>query len=411
MGAMRVDDRRWPDGRVLCVWLPWLPLRVEVLRSPAWDGRPLVLGSGSAERKVVQLASPEAAQAGVRPGLPLREVLALCPDAIVVQPDPVRVGVVLEAVLARLRRVSPAVEPAGERMFLDLRGLEAVYRGELTRLERAARAAVPPLLRPRLGVADGKFAAAVAARLAPSGVRVVSAAETAAFLAPLPIAYLPLGSDLLERLDLLGLGTIGDLARLPFGPVQAEFGPDGARAWRLANGRDDEPIAPSHASPSVGASLRFDDPLASVEAILAALERLVARSFASPALAGRTVRQAHLRALLVGGASWERRYTFKEALAGHDAAHRALKSKLELANGLPPAPVEELALRLLGLGGEAARQPGLFSTRPDGPIAETARQLGARYGRVPLYHAVELEPWSRIPERRWALVTVEDGGR
>jgi hypothetical protein len=42
-----------------------------------------------------------------------------------------------------------------------------------------------------------------------------------------------------------------------------------------------------------------------------------------------------------------------------------------------------------------------------GQIAEAARQLHARYGQVPLYHAVEVEPWSRIPERRWALVPCE----
>ena len=45
---------------VSCVWLPQLPLRVELLRHPAWDGRPLVLGAGPGERRVVQLCSPEA---------------------------------------------------------------------------------------------------------------------------------------------------------------------------------------------------------------------------------------------------------------------------------------------------------------------------------------------------------------
>ena len=158
----------------------------------------------------------------------------------------------------------------------------------------------------------------------------------------------------------------------------------------------------------VEASLRFDDPLASVEAV-AALDQLLAHAFANPALGGRSVRQVRLRALLADGTSWERLFTFKEALSGRDAARRALKSKLELPNGLPPGPVEELALRLTGLDGEVAKQAGLFTARAGqlGSIAEAARQLRARYGRTPLYHAVEVEPWSRIPERRWALVTVE----
>jgi hypothetical protein len=163
------------------------------------------------------------------------------------------------------------------------------------------------------------------------------------------------------------------------------------------------------------ASLRFDDPLASVEAVMVALDQLLAYAWSgglspSPTLSpGRSVRQAHLRALLADGTSWERLYTFKEALSSREVARRALRSRLELPNGLPPVPIEELFLGLLGLGGEAAKQSSLFTARARqlGQVAEAAHQLRARYGRVPLYHAVEVEPWSRIPERRWALVTCD----
>jgi protein ImuB len=404
----------WPEVRVACVWIAQLPLRVEILRHPAWDGRPLVLGGAPGERKVVQLCSPEAEAAGVRPGLPLREVVPLCPQAMVLQPDPVRTAAVLEAVLADLQRVSPAVEPGFNDdgyFFLDLRGLQAMY-GQLAALEEAIRAAVPSLLRPRLGFANGKFAAAVAARMAepgPAQAQVVPAAETREFLAPLSVRHLlMLDADVRQRLELLGLPTIGDLAALPFNAVQAEFGPAGARAWRLAQGKDREPVVARPVMASVQDGLRFDDPLGSVDAVMAAIDQLLAHTFSQPALQGRSVRQVRLRALLADGTSWERLYTFKEALSTRDATRRALKSKLDLANGLPPAPIEELALELLGLGGEAARQPGLFVARARQltDIAEAARQLRARYGRVPLYHAIEVEPWSRIPERRWALVQV-----
>lgn len=401
----------WPDVRVACVLLAQLPLRVEVLRHPAWDGRPLVLGGAPGERKVVQLCSPEAEAAGIWPGLPLREVVPLCPDAIVLQPDPVRTASIVESVLADVQRVSPLVELADDGyLFVDLRGLQAMY-GELAHLTEALRAAVPPLLRPRFGFGVGKFAAAVAARLAgPGEARVVPASETRAFLAPLSVRHLLLlGPDVLQRLELLGLRTMGDLAALPYSAVQAEFGPSGARAWQLAHGDDPQPVIPRPYTTSVQASLRFDDPLGSVEAVMAAIDQLLANTFAQPALVGRSVRQVRLRTLLSDGTSWERLYTFKDALSTRDAARRALKSKLDLPNGLPPAPIDELALELLGLGGEAARQPGLFVARARqlAEIAEAARQLRARYGRIPLYHAVEVEPWSRIPERRWALVTCD----
>src|SRR5215216_1691195 len=226
----------WPDVQVACVWIAQLPLRVEVLRHPAWDGRPLVLGGAPGERKVVQLCSAEADAAGIKPGLPLREVVPLCPEAIVLQPDPVRTATVLESVLTSLQRVSPAVEPTDDgSLFLDIKGLHTVY-GSLSGLERAIRAAVPALLRPRLGIAQGKFAAQTAARMSrPGEIRVVSAADTTAFLAPLSVRLLEslLEPEVIQRLELLGLHTIGDLAELPFSAVQAQFGPPGARVWRL----------------------------------------------------------------------------------------------------------------------------------------------------------------------------------
>ena len=123
--------------------MPQLPLRVEVLRRPELDGRPLVLGSAPGERKEVQLCSPEAASAGIRPGLPLREVLPLCPTAVILQPDPVRTTAALDEVATALEHVSPGVELAVEDVYLDLRGLSKLYEESFDHLERTIRKAVP----------------------------------------------------------------------------------------------------------------------------------------------------------------------------------------------------------------------------------------------------------------------------
>src|SRR5262249_18210431 len=149
-----------------------------------------------------------------------------------------------------------------------LEGLDRLY-GELGRLERALRAAVAPLLRPRLGAGDGKFAASVAARTgAPARMCAVPAAEARSFFAPLPARLLPLAPEAIQRLARRGLRTIGDLARLPFSAVQAQLGAAGARAWRLANGRDDEPVVGRAFDQPIRASLRVVDPIASVDATL-----------------------------------------------------------------------------------------------------------------------------------------------
>lgn len=405
-----MDSSDWPDGDVCCVLLPQLPIQVEVLRHPELDGMPLVLGPGPGDRRVVQLCSPEARAAGITPGLPIREVLALCRDAVILQPDPVYLDQVVQASLQRLQRVSPVVAYQPHHFFLGLQGLHAYYRGSLAALERAIRQAVPALLRPRIGIAAGAFVARLAAESAPAmGVHVVGRQQARSFLAPLPAHALPLPADALARLNLLGLRTIGDVAGLPFSAVQAQFGAAGARAWRLANGEPDAPIVPQRPQHTIRVSLRFDDPLSSVEAFHTAIGVLLARASADPRLGGRTVRRVRLHARLSTGASWEQTVTLKAALHGREALHRAIKDKLAMQNSAPSAPFEELALELLDLGTEVGRQPSLFAknTQQQRQIAEAAQQLRARYGVTPLYHAVEVEPWSRIPERRWALAPCE----
>ncbi|MBM4420212.1 MAG: hypothetical protein FJ034_01215 [Chloroflexi bacterium] len=118
---------------------------------------------------------------------------------------------------------------------------------------------------------------------------------------------------------------------------------------------------------------------------------------------------ARLRALLADGSSWERSVPFRDPPASADGAGLAIRAKLMLPGALPPAPVVEFALELIDLTGQWAKQPALFfqSGRESEPLVQAVEQLAGRFGRVPIYSAVEVEPWSRIPERRWALVPYE----
>ena len=87
----------------------------------------------------------------------------------------------------------------------------------------------------RLGVAEGVFAAVLAARVG----TVVPAGETACFLAPWSVAVLS-DPELAEVLVRLGLSTLGDFAQVPAADVLARFGTRGIRAHRLARGLDSE---------------------------------------------------------------------------------------------------------------------------------------------------------------------------
>ena len=391
---------------IACVRVPHFALRVALLERPELDGVPLVLGPAAGGRPIVADATPEAAARGVRPGMALRETVALCPEAVVVPPDPLRDATALARIVNGLEALSPLVEPDPARpgcCYIDLRGLERRL-GPPAEAARSALATVPQILRPRVGVAPGKFAARVAAgRGAPGTACVVAPAEVAGFLAGASIGWLPLPPETVRRLERLGLRTLGDLAALPAAAVQARFGPVGRRAWELARGRDDDPVRPPARAETVVEALDLPAPATSRETLLVALAQLALRAFDRPALRGRHVRQARLRARVEGGRSWEQVATLREP-GGRKRVTEALGYRLQVVSS--PGPVEALTLELSGLIAEAGRQellPGFRSRRPR-QLAEAGQQLKQRYGESGLYRVVEVEPWSRIPERRRALI-------
>jgi DNA polymerase-4/protein ImuB len=74
-----------------------------------------------------------------------------------------------------------------------------------------------------------------------------------------------------------------------------------------------------------------------------------------------------------------------------------------------PGPVTEMALELSGLiaaGGRQAELPGMHRRQPS-QLAEASRRLKQQYGEPVLFRVVEVEPWSRIPERRRALIAYD----
>jgi DNA polymerase-4/protein ImuB len=391
---------------IVCVRVPNFALRVALLEQPAFDGAPLVLGPPQWERPVVVDRSPEAGAYGVRPGMTLREATALCPEAVVLAADPVREAAVAERLLTGLERLSPLVEAdleAAGCWYVDLRGLERRLGPPEVAAGRLLRT-VPPALRPRVGVATGKFAARVATgRAAPGATSVVEPAATAAFLAGESVAWLPLPLETVRLLERLGLETLGQLAALPGSAVAARFGPAGRRAWELAAGRDGEPVRPRPRPEVVVEALDLPAPTTSRETFLFALRLLAQRASGRPALRSRGARRVRLLATLDGGGSWEKTATLKEPSRGTRLAESL---RLRFGAVALPRPVAALALELSELAVEVAHQESLAGLRPGRPrpLVEAAQSLKARYGASPLYRVVEVEPWSRIPERRHALM-------
>jgi nucleotidyltransferase/DNA polymerase involved in DNA repair len=404
--------------RIACVFIPRFPLAVELLTRPELHGRPVILGGAPEERRQVVECSPTAERDGVRRQMSLREALVRCRDAAFLEARPSLYADTAVRMLDALEEVSPIVEGAAPGCaFVDLTGLEGVGTpdGEerlAAALQRGGKGAVG--LTPRVGIADTRFAAWAAAVRPPAvatapaaRIRVVPPGEGAAFLAPLPVEHLPVSDEMRRRLRWLGLHTAGALAALPRGALAAQFGPEGAMAWDLARGEGGDPIVARRRKTEASDSLEFSRPVAEKPALLAAARHLLARLFRRPECAGRSVRGLTFDAGLSNRHRWRRLVSFRQPVADRERMLRTLGDRLEDAT--LPAPVESVAVKLHDLCAEAGVQGNLFSAhaRRLRGLDEAVAHLHARFGRPLVMKIVGVEPWSRIPERQYALIAYE----
>ncbi len=224
-----------------------VPVRTLVAWCPDWPivalGLPFDEAVAVVESNTVIAASPGARRLGVARGLRRRVAQARCAELVVGERDEAREARTFEPVLAALDDITPRVEVTrpGTCAFA-MRGPARYFGGDRAVAELVHERMADALAGRtdlRVGIADGPFAAALAARSA-APTRIVEAGGSPSFLAPMPISVLerPELTDVLVR---LGLHRLGSFAALPATDVLARFGSDGRGAHRLAAGLDERP--------------------------------------------------------------------------------------------------------------------------------------------------------------------------
>ena len=392
---------------VVATLIPRFPLLIALRRAGRPPDAAVALGPQPGEPPLVGMCTPAAEMQGVRAGLRVGEALARCPGLELVVPDPDAVARADEDVIRRLEEMGAAVEPMEPGVAcLSSEGLERLHGG-LDGVLRRVRAALPVGAGGLVGVAPSRFAAVQAARAAiPRSPLIVHRDEVAAFLAPLPADRLPLDPRAVAALDALGLVTIGQVAELPRAAVLDRLGLPGVRAWHLAHGDDDAPLRPRRPPDPLEASFTFPEAVGARQALEAAARLLLSQLAGAAAGRGRAIRALTLRARLEEGASWTTTITLREATADADRlATAALPRLSEVA-----APVEALTVRADAsgaLGGHQLTVVAAADEERSRRVREAARQVRAAQGDDALLRPVEIEPWSRLPERRWALVPFE----
>lgn len=276
-------------ARVMALWCPDWPVVAAAAESGIPPQRPAAVLAG---HRVVACSAPARGQ-GVRRGLRRREAQARCPDLAVLGRDPERDARRFEAVAAAVEELTPGVEVVRPGLIaLSARGPARYFGGEETVAELLVdHVAGRTRVEAQVGVADGLFAAGLAARRS----LVVPPGASADFLAPLPVTDLELepgvepdtaGADdtassaraeLIGLLRRLGLTTLGAFARLPAADVASRFDAAAVRAHRLVRALDDRPPSRRRIPDELTVELPLDPPVDRVDAAAFAARMLAER--------------------------------------------------------------------------------------------------------------------------------------
>ncbi|MFL5432881.1 MAG: hypothetical protein ACJ784_00075 [Myxococcales bacterium] len=384
--------------RVACLLVPDLPLVAALRAEPHLAPRPLAIvqaGSDLGGRALVVAATPAASC--VAPGMTLAEARSLCPELLAEPDSPERIRAAAQAAVEAACAVSPRVEEAGPGLvYLDVEGLSSLFGDERGIARALVSSAERVGLCAAVGIGAGKPVALLAARAALPDVevaragafRVVARAEEAAFLADLPlfalssssrVPGLDLDADLVETLQRFGLRTLGEIARLPPGPLAARLGPGAAPLLRIARGDTEGTFVPQKPPERFeeGEELEWD--ATTLEPLLFLCKALLDRLCARLGARGLMARELTLLLRLEGG-SWDTRSI---DLAGPSREPQPLLQLLRLSlEGRQPASGVRAVRLSAAPTREVLAQLPLFGPRTASPtqVAAAVARLQALVG-------------------------------
>jgi DNA polymerase-4 len=233
---------------VLFIDPPAFCTTVEELVAPGLRHRPIAVAPPGADRATVLALSSEARLGGIERGMPVRRAQKLCPDLVLLPPNPRLYARASQALHEILRIYAPIIEPHGYgHAFLDLTGTGRLFGPAADVASRVRREVRERLRLPvSVGVAANKLVSQAATTVVkPEPLLEVASGDEAQFLAPYSLDVLPdIHPKVRSRLDDYQLDLIGELAAISESALCAVFGGVGSILRARARGIDPRPVLP-----------------------------------------------------------------------------------------------------------------------------------------------------------------------
>src|SRR6266567_4805792 len=347
---------------------------LELARRRDLYGTPVVVGDADGH---VLAVSEEALPFSVEPGIPIRQAEHLCPHATLLSSDQVAADRLRERIAAALYDLAPCVEVRVEGIaWLDLEGVPSPSES-IREARRRLRTAIGR--EPRLGLAPGPFSARLAAARARPG-RLLNIDDARTFLAPLPTRELWLDGEQMERLDLLGLRTLGAVAAIGPRELESQLGREGRRAVLLARGVEPDELTPWRPPQFTSAHRQFEPPVEDREALLFVSRALCGDLAEELGLRGAGAKRVRVRLAYESGEPDERSSLVRHPLSSAAELFGLIGGWIK--EWQPRAPITELWIELPVLEAAGRRQLRLWAGN-DGTSEEVAaafERLQERHG-------------------------------
>jgi len=353
---------------------------VEQRENPELKGKPVVVGGRPEGRGVVASASYEARAFGLHAGMPLATASRLCPQAIFIEGSFPKYREASQRFMTILADFSPDIEPLGlDEAYLDVTGFESIY-GSIHQMAVKIKQRIKAELglSASVGIASGKIVAKVASELSkPDGLVKVAGGEERSFLAPLPVAKLPgIGRKTEQKLNALGINTIGELSSMPLDALKSHFGASGEVLHRFANGIDDREVEPPAPAKQISRETTFSRDTTDRSQLKATLRYLGERVGADLRQRGKRARCLTLKLRYADFTTITRRHTLSPAFDSDQTIFDTGVMLLKKALSQEKQPV-----RLIGIGVAELVESGSQLDMLD-PSARRQEQLDRAIDRI-----------------------------
>ena len=211
----------------------------------------VVAGDKASRHSIILAKSVPAKKYGIKTGEPLFQALEKCPDLKIVPPDYELYVTASRAFVKILKQFSPRVEQYSiDEAWVDMTGTERLFGTPRAAAEKLRAKVLEELgFTVNVGVSSNKLLAKMAGDFEkPNKVHTLFPEEMEEKMWPLPVRDLFLVGPATERkLKLLGIYTIGDLAKTELSLLRRKFGKAGETIWHFANGRNADMVTPEPA--------------------------------------------------------------------------------------------------------------------------------------------------------------------